>query len=124
MANVIIVAVLVLIAVVAVKSSAKHFRGEGSCCGGGNTGITKKDIPVKVLENPKIGEKIVDISGMHCENCVYSVTKAINRMEGASAEVDLKKKRAVVSYDREISADAIRKAVEEEGFQVTDIRER
>ena len=124
MANVIIVAVLVLIAVVAVKSSAKHFRGEGSCCGGGSTGITKKDIPVKVLENPKIGEKIVDISGMHCENCVYSVTKAINRMEGASAEVDLKKKRAVVSYDREISADAIRKAVEEEGFQVTDIRER
>lgn len=124
MANVIIIVILMMIAIVAVKGSLKHFHGEGSCCGGGSTGITKADIPVKVLENPKLGEKVVDISGMHCENCVFSVTKAINRIEGASADVDLKKKRAIVSYDREISEDAIRKAVEQEGFKVTEIRNR
>ena len=61
---------------------------------------------------------------MHCENCVFSVTKAINRIEGVRADVDLKKKRAIVSYDREISEDAIRKAVEQEGFKVTEIRNR
>ena len=123
MANVIIIVILMMIAIVAVKGSLKHFHGEGSCCGG-STGITKADIPVKVLENPKLGEKVVDISGMHCENCVFSVTKAINRIEGASADVDLKKKRAIVSYDREVSEDAIRKAVEQEGFKVTEIRNR
>ena len=79
---------------------------------------------MKILENPKLGEKVVEISGMHCENCVFSVTKAINRIEGASADVDLKKKRAIVSYDREVSEDAIRKAVEQEGFKVTEIRNR
>ncbi len=124
MANVIIIAVLAAIALVALKGSLKHFRGEGSCCGGGSTGITRNDIPVKILENPKLGEKVVEISGMHCENCVFSVTRAINRIEGASADVDLKKKRAIVSYDREISEDAIRKAVEQEGFKVTEIRNR
>ena len=112
MANVIIIAVLAAIALVALKGSLKHFRGEGSCCGGGSTGITRDDIPVKILENPKLGEKVVEISGMHCENCVFSVTKAINRIEGASAD------------DREISEDAIRKAVEQEGFKVTEIRNR
>lgn len=123
-ANVMIIAVLAAIALVALKGSLKHFRGEGSCCGGGSTGITRDDIPVKILENPKLGEKVVEISGMHCENCVFSVTKAINRIEGVSADVDLKKKRAIVSYDREISEDAIRKAVEQEGFKVTEVRNR
>ena len=46
------------------------------------------------------------------------------KIVGVCAVVDLKKKRAIVSYDREISEDAIRKAVEQEGFKVTEIRNR
>jgi hypothetical protein len=36
--------------------------------------------------------------------------------------VDLKKKQARVLYDREISFDEVRSAIELEGFQVTDIQ--
>ena len=122
MGNVIIVAVLVLIVVFAVKSSAKHFRGEGGCCGGGGDSVSKSEIPVKKLTGEKLGEKVVSISGMHCDHCVAQVTRAINRIDGAAAEVSLKKKRAVVSYDRQIDDAAIRKAVEAEGFQVTGIQ--
>lgn len=122
MGNVIIVVALVLIIIFAVKSSAKHFKGEGGCCGGGGDVIRKEEIPEKVLEGEKIGEKIVTISGMHCDHCVASVTKAINRIQGASAKVSLKKKQAVVSYDRQISDDVIRNAVEAEGFKVTAIQ--
>ena len=49
-------------------------------------------------------------------------TEAINKIEGASAKVDLKKEEAVVSYDREINDDDLKKAVEEAGFKVVDIR--
>lgn len=122
MGNVIVVVVLVVIVIFAVKSSAKHFRGEGGCCGGGRDSVSKSEIPVKKLEGEKLGEKIVSISGMHCDHCVAQVTKAINRIDGAAAQVNLKKKRAVVSYDREIDDAEIRKAVEAEGFQVTGIQ--
>ena len=52
MANVIILAVLVVIAVYAVSASRKHFRGEGGCCGGAGTVREKKK-----LNAPRIGEK-------------------------------------------------------------------
>lgn len=122
MGNVIVVAALVLIIIFAVKSSAKHFRGEGGCCGGGGDTVSKSQIPVKKLEGEKLGEKVVSISGMHCDHCVAQVTKAINKIDGAAAQVSLKKKRAVVSYDRPVDDAAIRRAVEAEGFQVTGIQ--
>lgn len=120
MADGIIVILLVLVIVLALRSSLKHFRGEGGCCGGGG-GVRSEDLPEKTLEGKKLGEKIVLISGMHCDHCAASVTEAINRIEGASAKVSLKKKRAVVSYDRELSDDELKKAVEAAGFQVTSI---
>ena len=58
---------------------------------------------------------------MHCENCVKSVTKAINQLEGASAKVSLKEKKAVVSYDRPLDNEKLKKAVENAGFKVVSI---
>lgn len=122
MGNVIVVAALVLIVIFAVKSSAKHFRGQGGCCGGGGDSAEKSPVPVKKLEGQKLGEKFVSISGMHCEHCVAQVTKEINKIDGAAAQVSLKKNRAVVFYDRPVDNAAIRKAVEAAGFQVTEIQ--
>ena len=70
-----------------------------------------------------IGKKTVHIEGMSCDHCVQSVKKALNEIEGASARADLRKKEAVVSYDREIANDALKKAVEKAGFQVASITE-
>lgn len=123
MANAVIIIILVLVIIFAVKNSVKHFKGEGGCCGGGGEPVTKREIPDKTLKGPKIGEKSVSISGMHCDHCVMAVTKAINRIDGASAKVNLKQNRAVVSYDRPISDAAIKAAVEAEGFQVIQINE-
>ena len=41
----------------------------------------------------------------YVEHGVKSVTEAIDKIEGASAKVNLKKEEAVVSYDREIDDD-------------------
>ena len=56
-----------------------------------------------------IGEKIVQISGMTCEHCVNRVMRALNKIDGVSANVSLKGKRAVVSYDREIDVNVLKK---------------
>ena len=81
--TIIVLLIVIVIAFFALKSSLGHFKGEGDCCGGG--GGTLPD--TKELEGAKIGEKIVRIEGMHCENCKNRVERAINRIDGAVAKV-------------------------------------
>ena len=69
-----------------------------------------------------IGKKIVKISGMHCEHCVNAVTEAINKIDGASAEVSLHGKKAVVSYDRELDEALLKKTIEDAGYKVEAIK--
>ena len=113
----IVLLVVVAIAAFALKSSLGHFKGEGGCCGGGESTLPDK----KELSGPKIGEKTVHIEGMHCENCKNRVERAINRIDGAVAKVNLKKNIAVVSFDRNISEEEIKRAVEEQDFKVVMI---
>ena len=121
MVDAIIILIVIVLLIFALKGTLKHFKGESPCCGGGSETIVT-DIEDKMLDNPAIGKKTVKSSGMHCEHCVKCVTEAINKIEGASAKVNLKKEEAVVSYDREIDDDDLKKAVEEAGFKVVDIR--
>ena len=100
----------------AIPSSIKHFKGQGGCCGGGNT--VKEH---KKLDAPKIGEKEILIEGMHCENCKNSVERAVNNIDGAVCKVNLKKKRAKVSYSKEISDEILRETIENVGFEVKEI---
>lgn len=120
MENAIILLILVVILAFALKETIRHFKGQGACCGGGS-GSRESKIPKKKLSGTVIGKKTVRIEGMHCENCVKSVTKAINQLEGASAKVSLKEKKAVVSYDRPLDNEKLKKAVENAGFKVVSI---
>ena len=121
MADIIIVLIVVVLLGLALKGSVKHFKGEGACCGGGG-GIISVDIPQKTLDHPILGKKTVKISGMHCEHCVKAVTEAINKIDGAAAKVDLSRNEAVVSYDREISNEELKKVVEDRGYHVVSIQ--
>lgn len=120
MGTVIVVAVIVIIAFFAIRSSRKHMKGEGGCCGGGSGTIAD---PPKELENPAIGKKIVHIEGMHCENCKNSVERSVNKIDGAACRVDLKRNLAEVSYDRPIDENTLRFAIERLDFNVTVIEE-
>ena len=120
MADIIVVLIVIVLLGFALRGAIRHFKGDSPCCGGG-TGIIKTDD--KERKTPVIGKKTVHIGGMTCEHCVQSVKKALNEIEGVSARVDLQKKEAVVSYDREIANDVLKKAVEKAGFQVVSITE-
>ena len=113
--TVVCVAALAIIVFFAARSSLKHLKGNGGCCGGGGECFA---VPTKELEGPIIGKKIVSIEGMHCENCKNSIERAVNRIEGASCTVDLKKNIAIVSYDRELDEDSLRRAIEWIDFAV------
>ena len=119
MVNIIVIFILILIAVFAVRGTIKHMKGESPCCGGGGASEVKEE-PSK-LEGPVVGEKIMQISGMTCEHCVNCVMHALNKIDGVSANVSLKGKRAVISYDREVDEKVLKKAVEDAGYTVNSI---
>ena len=121
MVDIIIVLIVIVLLGVALKGSIKHFKGESPCCGGGGGEIVL-DIPDKKLENPVLGKKVLKISGMHCEHCVKAVTEAINKIDGASAKVNLSENEAVVSYDRELDDEQLRKIVKDAGYRVVSIK--
>lgn len=65
---------------------------------------------------------IIQIEGMSCEHCSNRVENALNAIDGVNgqATVDLDKKQAVVIGD--IDKQALKKAVEDAGYQVVSVR--
>ena len=116
MADAIVILVVVVVVIFAGKSAAKHFRGEAACCGGGSS--CAADSKTKTLTDPIIGSKTLHISGMHCQNCVNTLTKYLDQIDGVSASVSLENHTAVISYDREVSEADIKDAVKKAGFSV------
>lgn len=118
-ANLVIILIIAAGVLLAIRPTIKHMKGEGSCCGGGSSdgGKRKK----KKLTEPKWGEKILYVEGMHCENCKMRVEDAINQIDGAAAVVHLKEKKAVVSMSLEIEDEQLTKAVVNAGYRVVNI---
>lgn len=60
------------------------------------------------------------ISGMSCQHCVNRVKKAIDALGVIAADVQIGS--ATVEYDEaKLSADAVKKAVEEAGYPVVAV---
>ena len=116
MGNAVIIGILIIVGFFALRSALKHFKGEGGCCGAGSVPKQKKKIRDARFR------RVIQIEGMHCENCRNSVEKAINELEGAAARVDLKKNTAQVVMEKEIPDELLIRAVEKAGFQVKSIR--
>lgn len=116
-ANIIIVAIIIVICVVGLKSTIAHSKGEGGCCGGGNQ--TLEDKPQK-LQNV-VGEKRIEIDGMKCENCRIRVQNKLNAIPNVNAKVNLKKHEAIVKIGENIPDKKLIEAVEASGYKVSGI---
>ncbi|MBE5959547.1 MAG: heavy-metal-associated domain-containing protein [Lachnospiraceae bacterium] len=112
MQDLVIVLIIIIALVIGVKETMKHMRGEGACCGGSSAKPKKKKLKGKILHLYTF-----TVEGMHCVNCAYAVTRAINEIDGALAKVDLKKKSATVQCDREIDTELIIKSIEKRGYK-------
>lgn len=120
MENLIIIIVLAVIIVIGAKSTMKHMKGEGGCCGGGSKEIREH----KKLDGTKIGEKEVEVRGMHCENCEARVERFVNKLDGAVCKANYKKNLAIVTFSKPIDDEQIKKEIETAGYEVGAIRNR
>ena len=118
MENLIIIGIVAVLILVGIRYCIKHFKRNGGCCGGGSAPAPKQN---KKLENV-IAQKTVIIDGMTCEHCKGWVEKSINEIEGAAAKVNLKKKEAIISLEKEIGDEQIQIAIEKAGYKVIGIR--
>ena len=123
MADIIVIIILVLLigssAAYMIRAKKNGVKCIGCPAGGSCPGSGK--MPKKKLAGRVVGRKTMKISGMNCAHCAMEVAKILNQIDGVSAEVNLSKGSARISYDREIGDDALKNAVEKIGYHVTSI---
>ncbi|MGN0350229.1 MAG: heavy-metal-associated domain-containing protein, partial [Roseburia sp.] len=61
------------------------------------------------------------IEGMTCKHCKARIESRLNALDGVSAKVNLKKKTAVVSMEKDVEDEVIKKAIENVGYEVVKI---
>ena len=78
---------------------------------------------IKCKKETKTMKKTLKITGMMCEHCEMHTKKALEALDGVIAvEVSHKTGTAVVTMEKEILDDVLKKAVADQGYQVTDIQ--
>ena len=97
MADFVIAGILIILIIIGIRSSVKHFKGEGGCCGGGSSVKVKRKKLKQVVK-----KRTVTIEGMTCERCKARVESRLNELDGVSAKVNLKRKTAVVSTEEKL----------------------
>ncbi len=112
MGTVIVVLLIAAAVILAAVSSAKHFRGEGGCCGGASVPKPKK----KKLDGQALGRYVLRVEGMTCAHCKAKVEEAVNSLDGAACRVQLKKKQAVIEYDRPLDVEAVLLKIQKAGY--------
>ena len=97
------------------KGSASVRRGETPA----NTQSEPAAPAAQHNEEEPTMKKTLSIEGMMCAHCAAHVEKALNALPGVTAAVDLAGSSAVVTGD--VSDEALKKAVADAGYTVTDI---
>ena len=68
-------------------------------------------------------KQTLKVEGMMCMHCAGRVKQALEALDGAiSAEVNLKKKRVVLTSESGISREVMEKAIADAGYTLTDVK--
>ena len=121
MSTAIICAILIVIAIIGIKSYAKKLTS--GCCGASPQPSVKK---MKVRDKDKSHypySRLLKVDGMSCGHCASHVENALNGLEGVWAQVDLEKGEALVRMKQEYGNNELKQAVKEAGYVVYKIEE-
>lgn len=87
------------------------------------TALPKEDIQKEPTHKEEISmKKVLKIEGMMCNHCTGRVEKALNDLEGVTAEVSLEGKSATVTLSKEVSDETLVQTVTDAGYEVVDIQ--
>ena len=83
-----------------------------------------REVIVQRIEKSDLidAKKELMIEGMMCTHCTGRVDKALNAIDGVKAEVSLDNKCAYVELSKAVSDDVLKKAVEDAGYEVKEIK--
>lgn len=77
----------------------------------------------QTVQGGSLMKKVLSVEGMMCQNCVKHVTRALQTVPGvASVTVSLEKKNAVVECDTSVTGEALKAAVTDAGYEVTEMK--
>lgn len=67
-------------------------------------------------------EKTLNVEGMSCSHCKMAVEGALKKLDGVSqAEADVDAGKVAVTYDdSKVSLDAMKEAIEDQGYDVKE----
>ncbi len=88
-----------------------------------NSEQSHEKINIKQMKGLVEMKKVIKIEGMMCQHCVAHVTKALNAVDGVTAQVSLEDNSAYVTLSKEVLDEALKSAVTEAGYEVTGINE-
>jgi copper chaperone CopZ len=110
------------------------FKGEAACCdsgggcSGGCTGCPmKKAIDINYKNRIEQIEKFelrrtIDVDGMTCDNCVFKVIRALEKIDGVKiAAASLEKQSADVGLTENISDEVLREAINKAGYRASSV---
>ncbi|NCC14794.1 MAG: heavy metal translocating P-type ATPase [Clostridia bacterium] len=83
---------------------------------------TKINRPTEPQKEETTMKKVLKIDGMSCGHCTARVEKALNAIDGVTAEVSLEGKSATVTLANEISDETLIQTVTDAGYEVVDIQ--
>ena len=87
------------------------------------TALPKEDIQKELNHKEEFGmKKVLKIEGMMCNHCTGRVEKALNDLEGVTAEVSLEGKSATVTLSKDVSDETLVQTVTDAGYEVVDIQ--
>ena len=66
-------------------------------------------------------EKTMIVNGMMCAHCKARVEKALNAIEGVSAQVSLEEKAAHITLSAHVSDERLKAAVTDAGYEVVSL---
>jgi len=74
------------------------------------------------IKEENIMKREILIEGMMCKNCVAHVSRALNALEGVTADVQLDTNTAYVDITGNVSDDTLKNAIIDAGYEVVDIK--
>lgn len=87
------------------------------------TALPKENIQKEPTHKEEIGmKKVLKIEGMMCNHCTGRVEKALNDLDGVTAEVSLEGKSATVTLSKDVSDETLVQTVTDAGYEVVDIQ--
>lgn len=104
------------------EGTADSGMGSAGCAVMGNPEVTENKEIKKEEKGETVMKKTVKIEGMMCMHCAKAVEKALSGVEGVTGvTVSLEEKQAVVEGTDTMKEDALKAAVVDAGYEVTEI---